>query len=90
MRPKNICIIPMITENFIFKELVNDIALLLTCHTGSIPNGYGLPLNIKFVVTFGSGFKSNVVTCSKPKSYLKKKVQEINLKVIVLRERCLN
>ena len=25
MRPKNICIIPMITANFIFKEFVNEI-----------------------------------------------------------------
>lgn len=41
--------------------------------TGSRPNGYGLPLNIRSVVMVGSGFKVNMLTCSKVKLCLKLK-----------------
>ncbi|RNA19204.1 hypothetical protein BpHYR1_048642 [Brachionus plicatilis] len=42
-RPNTICIIPIITENFILSPFVNVILFVANCHTGSTPNGYGEP-----------------------------------------------
>ena len=61
MRPKVICMMPMMIENFIFIELVNEILFSESGQTGSKPNGYGVPLNMRSVWVLGSGFRVSAV-----------------------------
>ena len=64
MRPKTICMMPMMIENFIFRVLVNEILLIASDQAGSKPKGYGLPEYIfgSLFKHFGSGFKYSWVT----------------------------
>ena len=52
---------PMMIENFIFIELVNEILFSESGQTGSKPNGYGVPLNMRSVWVLGSGFRVSAV-----------------------------